>query len=101
MKVDYAIIGFLLFVGRITLYGSSIGEAIALFALVVLCGFRHWLAQQTVKDKNAEFENAVKTEFEKVNVEFSNLRTSLGALNLGATYKVAPFRPSNGQQLKK
>jgi hypothetical protein len=97
MKLDYAIIGFLLVVARITIYGASIGEAIALFALGSLCGFRHWLSQQKIRDRNEEFEGAVKKEFEKVAVELNSLRNAVGTLNLGNAYKQPAIRPLNGQ----
>lgn len=98
MKIDYAIVGFLFFVGKITIYEANIAEAVALFAIAGLCGFRHWLAQRKIKDKNVEFENAVKEEFEKANLELKSLRDAVGALKLGSAY--VPFRPQNGQ-LKK
>ncbi len=99
MKIDYAIIGFLCFVGRITIYGASIGEAIALFALAGLCGAKHWIEQQKVKDVNAEFEENVKIEFERANQEITGVKNALGALNLGMAQR-NPFRTGNGQLQK-
>lgn len=101
MKLDYSIIAFLLLVGRITTSGASVGEALALFALASLCGAKQWMELQKIKEHNKEFEDNVKVEFERAAQEINNLKSAVGAMGLGNTFKQSPmFRPLNGQVKK-
>lgn len=98
-NTNYAVLGFSAFAARLALCGASIGDAIALFAFAGLYGFKTWMNHQEIIKHNEQFESAVKVEFQKVADELSKVKTAMGALNLGSTYRASMRQtPNVGQQ---
>lgn len=96
-SINYSILGFATFAGRLAICGASIGDAIALFAFAGLYGWQSWLKHQEVKKYNEKFEQDVKIEFLKAADELAKLKGVLGALNLGTTMSQT-LRRTNDQR---
>lgn len=92
-------LGFLLFALRLIALGASLGDAVAMFAFAALYGWQLYMNHKEVEKYNQAFEENVKIEFEKAAKELSNIKTVMGAINIGQTYKSSPLTGSrlNGQ----
>lgn len=83
IKNYYSHIAFSGFAIRLIACGASIGDAVALFALVGFIAWHQWLQKQEITKYNAKFENDVKVEFTKAAEELTKLKGVIGAINLG------------------
>lgn len=70
------LIGYLI---RLLIFGSSIGDAIALAALAGLFAFTHYLSYQ----KQPEINAVVQANLEKVSKELEDVKNTVNAIKVG------------------
>lgn len=96
-NLNYSILGFTLFAGRLALLGATIGDAIALFAFAGLYGFNSYMKKLETHKYNEQFEADVKAEFKIAANKITAIESAMGAINLGSTFNRQPAKPvSNG-----
>ena len=79
-KVNWILVSFLAYAGRLVLFGGDFADAAILFVLASLYGVLYYI--------NEHKENKVEKEFkQKVQLELNDIRSSIATTRLGSGLK--------------